>query len=116
MSDVDKETYAPLILMTGQFESLFMSDSHMVKHESIFEELSEEGWTGGGYDWTSLARVLVSEKLPEIESTIKYDPEAGMFSASGPVDNLKKLGTAMQELYNDEDMIRDLLSRAELDD
>ena len=30
MSDADKETFAPLILMTGEYESLFMSDSQMV--------------------------------------------------------------------------------------
>ena len=116
MSDADKETYAPLILMTGEYEALFMSDTHMVEWSHVFEEREEEGWTGGGYDWTSLARVLVSEKLPEIESDITYDPEAGMFSAQGPLGALKKLGTAMQQLYNDETMIRDLLSRAELDD
>ena len=116
MSDADKETYAPLILMTGEYESLFMSDSHMVKWFPIFEERAEEGWTGSGYDWTSLARVLISEQLPEIESQIDYDPEAGMFSAQGPLEALKALGAAMQDLYNDEAMIRDLLTRAELDD
>lgn len=86
----------------------------MVKWVPVFEE--RQGWTGGGYDWTSLARVLVAEQLYEIQSQISYDPEAGMFSAHGPLDALKLLGAAMQKLYNDGAAIRDLLYRAELDD
>ena len=116
MSEADSTSYAPFILMTGEFESLFMSDSHMVKWFPIFAEREDEGWVGGGYDWTSIARVLVKEQLPELETQISYDPEAGMFSAQGPVEALKTLGGAMQRVYNDEALIRDLLSRAELDD
>ena len=111
----DKETYHPFILMDDEYRSLFMSDRHMVSKQHLFHERAEEGWEGNGYDWTSIARVLVDESLPQLNGDVSFDPEAGMFSAQGSLDTLQTLGAEMKAVYEDDDRIRDLLSRAELD-
>ncbi|HEX2697610.1 MAG TPA: Imm51 family immunity protein [Anaerolineales bacterium] len=115
MTDSDKSTYAPFILMTGEYQSLILSDEHMESRLNIFEERADEGWEGNGYDWTSIARVVIDEKLPDLKDKFEFDPEAGMFSASGPLDALKRLGEEMKKVFDDEDLLRDVLSRAELD-
>lgn len=112
----DKATYAPFILMeSGEFRSLLLSDRDMVERFHVFEELSGEGWSGNGYDWNSIAQVIMSEQLPDLMDVISFDPEAGMFSAQGPRAALERLGAAMSAAFQDEEILRDLLSRAELD-
>ncbi len=111
---IDKTTYAPFILIDDKYRSLLMTDEDMVTKQSIFHERAE-GWEGNGYDWTSIAHVLISETLPHIEEDIDFDPEAGMFSAQGSIESLKKLALEMKAVYDNDERIRDLLSRAELD-
>jgi len=111
----DKETYHPFILIDEDFRSLIMSDTHMVSKQDIFHERADEGWEGNGYDWTSIAHVLVDEELTHRKGDLSFDPEAGMFSAQGSLEALQDLATEMQKIYNDDARIRDLLSRAELD-
>ncbi|MEO0559624.1 MAG: Imm51 family immunity protein [Bacteroidota bacterium] len=111
----DKETYSPFILIDEDFRSLILSDTHMVSKQHIFHERADEGWEGNGYDWTSIARVLVAEELSHLSEDVSFDPEAGMLSAQGSLDALQELGAAMLSVYNDDARIRDLLSRAELD-
>jgi len=92
-----------------------MSDKDMAARVGVFEERSGAGWQGNGYDWTSIARVLVDEKLPDLKDELEFDPEAGMFSAQGPLEALKRLGKEMKKVFDDETLLRDILSRAELD-
>jgi immunity protein 51 of polymorphic toxin system len=51
--------------------------------ESLFlQQMLREGWNGNGYDWTAIARLTLTEKLPELVDEIEFDPEAGTFSAN----------------------------------
>src|SRR5690348_13082201 len=114
MTTSDKTTYAPFILMTGEYQSLILSDEYMESRLNIFEERADEGWEGNGNDWTSIARFVVDEKLPDLIDKFEFDPESGMFSASGPLDALQRLGQEMKKVFDDETLLRDALSRAEL--
>lgn len=112
----DLTTYAPFVLMDqGESSALFLSDTHMMAKTAIFEEREDEGWSGNGYDWNSIAQVVVTEQLPELEEVLSFDPEGGTFSAHGPRSALKALGKAMAAIFHSDEAIRDLLSRAELD-
>jgi hypothetical protein len=119
MSDsdrTDKSSYAPFILAdNGKYRSLILTDRDMIARAHVFEERKAEGWIGSGYDWTSVARVLLIEQLPDLESNISFDPEAGMFSAGGPRPALERLAAAMLAAFESDEILRDLLSRAELD-
>ena len=115
MSNIDRSTYAPFLMMendSGSF-SLILSDHHMVEKCPIFEE--NEGWLGNGYDWNSVAQVVMAERLSDLEGKIDFDPEAGMFCAYGPRAPLDKLAAEMHKVWVDDSQLRDLLSRAELD-
>ena len=85
----------------------------MLEKVHIFTELEDEGWLGNGYDWESIARVVLEEQLFDLEEDIVFDSEAGMFSASGSREALAQLGRAMQAVYHDEDLLREMLGRAE---
>ncbi len=114
-SQTDKTSYAPFILIdTDKYKSLVLSDKDMEAKFHIFEERADEGWSGNGYDWTSLAEVVIAEQLPDLKNELSFDPEAGMFSASGSRPALERLGKAMSRIFKDDEVIRDLLSRAEL--
>jgi Immunity protein 51 len=115
MDDTDRVTYSPFILWSEEARStLILSDRDMPARIHIFEERSD-GWLGNGYDWTSIARVVVDERLPDLRKDLVFDPEAGMFVAIGPVEAIKRLGEEMKRVFDDEASIRDLLGRAELD-
>jgi hypothetical protein len=115
MDDADKVTYTPFVLSNGGAPSLILSEHDMVARTRVFEERSEEGWLGNGYDWTSIARVVVEERLPDLRNGLDFDPEAGTFVALGSIEALKRLGGEMKKVFDDEASIRDLLGRAELD-
>lgn len=87
----------------------------MVEKLHVFEERADEGWSGNGYDWNSIAQVVLSEQLPDLQDEISFDPEAGMFSAQGSRPVLERLGAAMSSAFQNDEILRDLLSRAELD-
>ncbi|MFD1903280.1 Imm51 family immunity protein [Paenibacillus rhizoplanae] len=56
------------------------------------------------------------EKMPEMAGIIHFDPEAGMFCAySSDSDALVAFATAFKQACEDDALIRDLFSRAELD-
>jgi len=112
----DKTSYAPFILADrGKYRSLLLTDRDMMAKVHVFEERKAEGWIGSGYDWASIARVLLMEQLPDLENDISFDPEAGMFSASGARPALERLATVMLAAFESDEILRDLLSRAELD-
>ncbi|WKJ89204.1 Imm51 family immunity protein [Methylomonas montana] len=112
----DKISYAPFILLdSGEYGSLILSDQHMIEKFHVFEERADEGWNGNGYDWNSIAQVIVAEQLPDLQDELDFDPEAGMFSAQGSRSALERFGKAMSSAFHNDEVLRDLLSRAELD-
>lgn len=112
----DRTTYAPFILMDAKgHRALLLTDEHMLEKTHVFEERADEGWSGNGYDWTSVADVIVAERMPELDGALERDPEAGMLSVIGPRAALERLGTELAQAFRDEDRLRDLLSRAVLD-
>ena len=116
MGDTDNVTYSPFILLTGEAQSLstlILHDGQMLARNHIFEE--KTGWLGNGYDWTSVARVVVDERLPDLRDKVNYDPEGGMFVAIGSAEVLRRLGEELKKVFDDESSIRDILGRAELD-
>jgi Immunity protein 51 len=116
MDDADKVTYAPFVLGSGEKARwLLLSDRDMLARIRIFEERSSDGWLGNGYDWTSIARVVVEERLPDLRDELNFDPEAGTFVAIGSITALRRLGEEMKKVFDDEASIRDILGRAELD-
>jgi len=82
----------------------------------IFQTREAEGFEGNGYDWSSLAQVFLAEQNPELLEVVKFDPEAGMFCAySSNAEDLKTFIIAFKEACENETVIQDLFSRAELD-
>src|SRR5512140_3407430 len=113
MRESDKTTYAPFVLITGDSNSLILSDEHMPERMDVFEERTNQGWTGNGHDWASIADLILAEKLPELAAQIALDPEAGMFAAIGPEDALRQLGTELKRAFADPALLREYLSRAQ---
>ncbi|WP_444666989.1 immunity 51 family protein [Flavobacterium columnare] len=82
----------------------------------IFQTREEEGFEGNGYDWGSLAKVFLEELKPELIEVVKFDPEAGMFCAySSNKEALETFIIAFKKTCENETLIQDLFSRAELD-
>ena len=99
---VEHEKHDSVCLYAGEFKN------------EIFQLRSNEGFEGGGYDWASLAEVFLSEKMPELENEIEFDPEAGMFCAySSNAEALKKFALGFRSMCNDDIMMKDLFSKAE---
>jgi hypothetical protein len=114
MDGTDKVTCSPFILSSEEARStLILSDRDMVARTHVFEEKS--GWLGSGYDWASIARVVVQERLPDLMDDLIFHPEAGMFVATGSIEAVKRLGEEMKKVFDDEASIRDILGHAELD-
>lgn len=87
-----------------------------VYKQELFETREDEGFLGNGYDWASLATVFLEEKMPELLESIEFDPEAGMFCAySSDKADLQRFATAFKEACENNELINDLFSRAELD-
>jgi len=117
IDNTDRTTYAPFVLMDeGKYRSLFLSDQFMADKFQIFDERAAAGWTGNGYDWNAIAQVVVAEQLPDLKDQFTYDPEAGMFSASGPRLALERLGTALQAVFQNDATLRELLKRVQPND
>ena len=101
---VEHEAAVSVCLYIGEFKN------------EIFQMRSAEGFEGNGYDWGSLAQVFIDEKMPELKAEIGLDPEAGMFCAySQNAGTLQRFAIGFREMCNDDNLMRDLFSRAELD-
>jgi len=84
--------------------------------QEIFQTRGEEGFEGNGYDWGSLAAVFIEEKMPHLADIIRFDPEASMFVAySDNKEAILSFAIAFKEACEDDLLIKDLFSRAELD-
>ncbi len=114
MSDATTSNH-PFEMFEGEDASLQLKEDAMLARQHIFLERADEGWEGNGYDWASIATVVIREQMPETLSAIELDPEAGRFAAYGPLEALTRLGESLAVVYADEAALRDLLGRAELD-
>ena len=82
----------------------------------IFQRREEEGFEGNGYDWTSLAKVFVTEKEPKFKKIVNFDPEGSMFCAySSDLEKLQEFIISFKQVCENDTLIQDLFSRAELD-
>lgn len=101
---VDHENSVSLCLDVGGFK------------DEIFLSREDEGFEGNGYDWGSLATVFLDEKMPELKADIDFDPEASMFCVySKNAEALEKFAVAFRAMCDDDVLMSDLFSRAELD-
>jgi len=101
---VEHEKSNSLCLTVGEFK------------DEIFLSREDEGFEGNGYDWGSLALVFIDEKMPELKSDIKFDPEGSMFCVySENAEALKKFAVEFRAMCENDSLMRDLFSRAELD-
>lgn len=84
--------------------------------QELFDTRADEGFEGNGYDWGSLAQIFLSEKCPELQEKIGFDPEAGMFCAySKDIDALADFIRRFKAGCEDRPLISELFSRAKLD-
>ena len=82
----------------------------------LFASRADEGFEGSGYDWTSLAFVYLAEQMPDLEGIVRFDPEGSMFCAySSDREALQAFAVGFKQACENEALIRDLFSRAELD-
>ncbi|MEI0559909.1 Imm51 family immunity protein [Brachyspira intermedia] len=59
---------------------------------------------------------ILDKKVHELKDAIDFDSEASMFCAySSDIEALKKFALSFKEACEDDKLIRDLFSRAELD-
>ncbi len=112
---INEEEIKPFkIVVHPSSVSLILNVGEYKNH--IFLEREDDGFEGNGYDWTSLAEVFIEEKLPEFEGYILFDPEGSMFCAySEYPEALQQFAFLFYKVCEDENQMRDLLSRAELD-
>ncbi|MDR0267711.1 Imm51 family immunity protein [Paenibacillus sp.] len=84
--------------------------------DKVFQMRADEGFEGKGYDWGSLAMVFLEEKMPQLADTVHFDPEADMFCVySDNREAVQSFAIGFKDACEDDAVIRDLFSRAELD-
>lgn len=106
--EVEKARHETVYSMT-----LYADQDYLLE---LFALRAEEGFQGNGYDWSSLAEVFLEEKMPELQEYIRLDSEAGMFSAySQDRHAIEQFALGFKKACEDDALIRDLFSRAELD-
>ncbi|QJD88006.1 hypothetical protein HH215_05825 [Cohnella herbarum] len=82
----------------------------------VFAERADEGFEGNGYEWGSLAAIFIEEIMPELAAQIQFEPKASMFCAySTDGEALERFALGFKAACEDDALIRDLFSRAELD-
>jgi len=106
----------PFLLVEHDSGSLSMILNVGNYKDEIFQTRANEGFEGNGYDWGSLAAIFLIEKMPQLADDIRFDPEAGMFCAySDNREALQSFAIQFKDACEDDAVIRDLFSRAELD-
>lgn len=101
---VEHESTASVCLNVGEYKT------------EIFQSREDEGFEGNGYDWESLARVFIEEQAPSFIECIDFDSEGSMFCAySEDKKALKEFVLQFKKACENEVLIMDLFSRAELD-
>ena len=89
-------------------DSLF---SIILNEKDIDKSIFKYKFTGNGYDFENLFRSYVENKLPKLSNELRYDSEAGMFSAFS--DSEKPLEKIVyyfnNDLKNNKDFITSLI-------
>jgi hypothetical protein len=111
----ERQAIAPFFLVepdeAGGRYDLCLADAY-----SPLELFEEEGHSGNGYAWDSVARVAIAELGIDAEG-IDFDSEAGTFVAlSHSRDNLLTLGSALAALLRDERALRKAIRSVPEDD
>ena len=107
---------APFYWVTHASSFSTCLDAGLGYKAEIFEARADEGFEGGGYDWASIATVFLHESLPHLADVVRFDPEAGLFSAySSDEEALRTFITGFKDACEEEGRLADLFSRAELD-
>jgi len=97
----------------GKNTSLVMPEVGDYK-QHIFCERSDDGFEGNGYDWESLAMVLLDERFRKFKNEIKMASESGMFCMySKNKKIIEDFAIAFHAICENESEMRDLFSRAE---
>ena len=110
-----KEKIKPFTLCEHEDSASLLLDVGDYKN-NIFEERSDEGFEGNGYDWASLATVFLEEKVNHLSKYIEFDPEGSMFCVySENKQAIIEFAIAFHEMCEDDELMRELFSRAELD-
>ncbi len=82
--------------------------------QEVFDTRADEGFTGNGYDWGSLAQVFLDERCPALKEEIGFDPEADMFCVfSKDKAALADFIMQFRKACEDRTLVFDLFSRAE---
>jgi hypothetical protein len=111
----ERQAIAPFFLVEpdepgGRYD-LCLADAY-----SPVELFEEEGRSGNGYAWDSVARVALAQLGIDAE-TIDFDSEAGTFVAlSHSRDNLLVLGRKLAALLRDEPALRKAIRSVPEDD
>lgn len=72
------------------------------------------GFDGSGYDWESLAKVFLEEKLPHLIDGISFDSDSDIFCArSESAETMREFIINFKEACDDSEILEDLLSMAE---
>lgn len=110
------EKIKPFLLVEHDNGSVSMILNVGSYKDEIFHIRADEGFEGNGYDWGSLAAVFLKERMPQLTGIIRFDPEASMFCAySDNGEALQSFSIGFKEACEDDAVIKDLFSRAELD-
>ena len=89
-------------------DSLF---SIILNEKNIDKSIFKYKFTGNGYDFENLFRSYVENKLPKLSNELRYDSEAGMFSAFSDSEKpLEKIAYYFNnDLKNNKDFITSLI-------
>lgn len=79
--------------------------------KDIDKSIFKYKFTGNGYDFENLFRSYVENKLPKLSNELRYDSEAGMFSAFSDSEKpLEKIAYCFNnDLKNNKDFITSLV-------
>jgi hypothetical protein len=111
-----KETIKPFLFIEQDNGGMSVILNVGTYKDEIFQTRKDEGFEGNGYDWGSLAVIFLEERMPELVDIVHFDPEADMFCAySDNREAIQSFTIGFKDACEDDVLIRDLFSRAELD-
>lgn len=103
--------YAPCLLVEHDNGNLSLI---LVDFDATFETFEEMGYDGGGYAWCGVADWLMRTHAPELATSVKYDPEAGMLSAYGADRaTLERLASLIRSAIEDPVLLRKAITNAD---
>lgn len=84
--------------------------------KDLFETRINGGIDGNGYVWDSLAKIFLQKMMPELLDKVKFDLESSMFCAFSENKNaILEFAITFHKMCEDESLMRELISRVELD-